>query len=296
MYRCSAELSVWLQHTDSAGSPVNLQKMASPFSDPPSYPTSSERHSPLPSPALRVPPILSPDGSHDSYPMRVQPESTSSSNPSSEADQVILVKKEENASWQPIDSEFPIPEAMETSPTIPDRINPEITSDGPAPDTTPPTPPTVNTETPPKPTLSPMLTPSINLTKKRPVFSPPPEDKMEDMSAYSSAAVAAANLLMAAASSSAVETTPEPTVRPSTCEEDSSSSSSPSMESEREQTPPVAEEKPLERKGRRSSSGESCTEETSSGGEGPEAKKSRRNDLDFTIDLCELLYSILVYW
>lgn len=57
--------------------------------------------SPLPcSPTSRVPPILSPDGSYDTLPLKAQPESTHSSDAmSSEDDQSFDVKKEENSNW-----------------------------------------------------------------------------------------------------------------------------------------------------------------------------------------------------
>lgn len=240
--------------------------MASPFSDPPSYPTSSERHSPPLSPSPRVPPILSPDGSHDSFPMRVLPESASSSNPSSEGDQVIMVKKEENASWQPQEDESPV--AMDTLPSLPEteETAEPVTS-------TALSSPEVETKSIPKSVLS----PAIILSRKNlsSFASPPSEVKLDQ-----AAAMAAANILMAAASST---TYSEPSVRPVTCEEDTSSSSSPSIESEREQTPPLVEEEPVGKKCRRNSLKADLDSEES------EMKKAKRVDLDFSINICEFL-------
>ena len=185
------------------------------------------------------------------------------------------MKKEENASWQPDEDELPV--AMDTSPSLPEKEVTEEPADPPV--TSAASPPVVETKSIPTSVLSPV----INLSRKMTSISPPSEVKIDQVT-YSSAAVAAANLLMAAVSNNT--TYPEPSVRPVTCEEDSSSSCSPSMESEREQTPSLVEEESLGKKRRRNSPrAESATQESEESG----TKKARRVDLDFSINISELL-------
>ena len=181
-----------------------------------------------------------------------------------------MVKKEENASWQPDEDESPV--AMDTLPSLPEKEAIEETAE---PVTSAASPsPVIETKSIPTSVLS----PAIILTRKDvSSFSPPSELKIDQ-----AAAMAAANILMAAASNS---TYSEPSVRPLTCEEDSSSSSSPSMESEREQTP-LMEEEPVGKRCRRNSpNAESAAHES----EESETKQPRRVDLDFSINIGEFL-------
>ena len=198
-----------------------------------------------------------------------------------------MVKKEENVNWLPANASRPKP--LDAASTREGSASGENS----LPVTT--STPTVSMERIklPKALIHPVLSPSGTQTKKR-QFSPPSEVKIEDMS-YTSEAAAAATLLMATAACSSPTTLEEVSPEDSslhniTCEEESSSSSSPSVESEREQTPPLTEEEKHGpgKKSRRSSSiqvSQDSGMEESSGGEGQESKRTRREDLDFSIDM-----------
>ena len=89
-----------------------------------SVPTALTSPSPC-SPTSRVPPILSPDGSYDTLPLKAQPESTHSSDAmSSEEDQSFDVKKEENSNWFETESDtISLKEPSETGITTETRMD-----------------------------------------------------------------------------------------------------------------------------------------------------------------------------
>lgn len=310
---------MYIPVSDAASSP-DFPKIPASYSDPSSYPTNAQL-SPL-SPPTRVPPILSPDGStSDVFPMRVQPESTTSnSNPSSEDEQPITVKKEENINWIRSDNEpslvpkgfndgrtlvlpckmspvtiglskIQIPHAPKrsSSPAKTENKIQDITSSS-APVTTlllHPSPPT-----PPPPPPPPAAVAAVPPTPPTPPAPPAPTGSTGSTAPTAPAAPTGSTSLtvLPALTATATQSSPLQTLPSLTCEEESDLSSSPSMESEREQTPMQTDKDRARLLGKRQSSGSPSRGSKDSGMEesnGRDEFHPKKEELDFSIDMSE---------
>lgn len=269
----------------------------SPVSNPitPSTSFSQTKHSSIPtdltsplscSPTSRVPPILSPDGSYDTLPLKAQPESTHSSDAmSSEDDQSFDVKKEENSNWFETESDtISLKEPSETGITTEtgmDIEEEELVAKQP-----------VSQSTPPVEEMSALPTQTDFTDMESTTVS-------SSSTAIDPSSLATNTFSLFESPSTPVISTSAETTQPSSPRMNNSDGSPVSLgspESDQEMSF-VSEEKPTTVSSNQRNHGapkkrrghDSGVENSSESDGAPEAKREARDDLDFSIDMSKPL-------
>ena len=243
----------------------------------------------------RVPPILSPDESNETFPLKVQPEISGNLESSSEEDHRVEVKKEENLGWSgEDDDESSLPDdSMAHVPKLEGNINEiqdlncisKISK-------TPPISPVGLHQTS---TLSPLHSLPEEETEEQKERLAAAYSLMQVPSVVSATCVTTSSLPLSpppVISTSMSTNTTQPSSPPTTQSENSSTASSPA--SERELS--LSETKmstlsPSKKQSRGTASkrrGHDSGLDNTSESDGPESKDHTREELDFSIDMSKL--------